>query len=55
MRENHMSNPCGHARGTLAIKQNMAYMKEAITRALHVTVKEMGYSEMRSKQEVVEH
>ena len=47
MRENHMSNPCGHARVTLA------YRKEAITRALQVTVKEMGYSEMRSKQEEV--
>ena len=33
----------------------MAYGKEAITRALQVTVKEMGYSEMRSKQEVVGH
>ena len=29
------------------------YRKEAITRALQVTVKEMGYSEMRSKQEEV--
>ena len=33
----------------------MAYRKEAITRALQVAVKEMGYSETRSKQEVVGH
>ena len=31
----------------------MAYRKEAITRALQVTAKEMGYFEMRSKQEEV--
>ena len=31
----------------------MAYRKEATTRALQVTVKEMGYSEKRSKQEEV--
>ena len=35
------------------LTENMAYRKEAITRALQVTVKEMGYSEMRSKQEEV--
>ena len=52
MRENHMSNPCGHARVTLAIKQRTWLTGKKRLRE-HCSVKEMAYSEMRSKQEEV--